>query len=281
MPAFDLHLPADARSAVLFASPHSGREYARYFADRPSMLGPEALRSSEDALVDLLIEGAGAHGSARLCARAPRAFLDLNRGADELDPAVIEGAPCARQSARIASGLGVIPRVVGGGRAIYAGKIPLEEAEARIARIWRPYHAALAAQMAALHARFGRAILLDFHSMPSMQPAAGRKPDIILGDRFGRSASGDLVARIEQIFQGAGFETARNAPFAGAYIAEHYGRPSEGQHAVQIEIDRGLYQDPARPFACSRRFEAFRARLAPIIAALAALGAQEALLAAE
>ena len=101
------------------------------------------IRSSEDAFVDQLFADAPAYGAPLLAAMLPRAYLDLNRAPDELDPAVIEGISRAPHNPRVASGLGVIPRVVAGGRAIYRGKLPLAEVEDRIRRYWHPYHRAL------------------------------------------------------------------------------------------------------------------------------------------
>jgi len=152
---------------------------------------------------------------------------------------------------RVTSGLGVIPRVVAGSRNIYRGKMSLPEAEARITRHWHPYHRALRALIEESHARFGRAILVDCHSMPHEAiETQGRPgalpPEVVLGDRFGAAASRDVTDRLEMAFRRAGLRVARNAPFAGAYIAQAYGRPSRRQHVVQVEIDRALYLDEAR-----------------------------------
>ena len=190
------------------------------------------------------------HGAPLIAARVPRAYIDLNRAADELDPAVIEGIDRAPHNPRVSSGLGVIPRVVAGGRAIYRGKLSRDEAEWRILRYWHPYHAALKTLLDESLAQFGEAILIDCHSMPHEAIEAHARPghprpDVVLGDRFGAAAGRDVVDRIEAAFAAAGLRTARNAPFAGAYIAQAHGRPSRRQHVVQIEIDRALYMDEA------------------------------------
>ena len=129
--AYHLHAPIRRETSVVFASPHSSCDYPPAFLERalPDAL---AIRSSEDAFVDRLFETAPAHGAPLLLAGAPRAYVDLNRSADELDPALIEGARHHGHNPRIASGLGVIPRVVAGGRTIYDGKIPMHEALGRI-----------------------------------------------------------------------------------------------------------------------------------------------------
>ncbi len=273
--AFTVEMPRQRRTGVVFASPHSGSSYSERFLAQ-SILGAGQIRSSEDAFVDQLFACAPHYGAPLLCAKAPRAYLDLNRAPDELDPALIVGVPRRGQNPRIASGLGVIPRVVAHGRAIYRGKLPLEEAQARINRFWHPYHEQLRRMMEQAAQDFGVAILIDCHSMPheavtDFRQGAGPRPDVVLGDRFGASASADIVDRIEAAFVAAGLKVARNTPFAGAYIAQTYGRPSRNHHAVQVEIDRALYMDEAdvRPNA---NFHAFQALLGGVVADLVELG---------
>ncbi|MGY6634767.1 MAG: N-formylglutamate amidohydrolase [Alkalilacustris sp.] len=247
---YHLTRPAILRSSVLFASPHSGRDYRPEFLMRTA-LDPLALRSSEDAFVDRLIACVPEFGATLMTARLPRAWLDLNRSPDELDPLLIEGAPRVPQTPRITAGLGVVPRVVAGGRAIYRKRLSLAEALERIDTSWRPYHDGLAATLDGLRARFGRAVLIDCHSMPREAISvsgrwAGGLPQVVLGDRFGQAAAPDIVDRVEAAFVAAGLRVARNTPFAGAFTAEHYGRPAEGLHVVQVEIDRTLYMDEVR-----------------------------------
>ncbi len=272
---YRLFLPARRSTSVLFASPHSGRDYPEGFVAR-SVLDRRALRSSEDAFVDELFAAAPVHGAALLAARLPRAYVDLNRDCDELDPALIRALRRGAPNPRITSGLGVIPRVVAGGRAIYPGRLSREEAEARLATVWRPYHAALRALMDETRALFGEAVLIDCHSMPheaiAGYAAPGRPcPEVVLGDRFGASAGAEITERVEAAFAGAGLRVARNTPFAGAFVAQHYGRPSEGCHVIQVEIDRALYMDERR-IARGSGFDGFRAVLEGIVAELAALG---------
>jgi N-formylglutamate amidohydrolase len=264
-----------ARStSVLFAAPHSGRDYGAAFLARAA-LDERTIRSSEDAFVDLLFDMAPDYGAPFLVAGAPRAFVDLNRASDELDPALIEGVRRGAHSPRIASGLGVIPRVVANGRPIYRGKLTFDEAQTRIARWWRPYHDALQRLVDENLAEFGEAVLIDCHSMPhealeSLGSGTAR-PDVVLGDRFGAAASPGVVERIEAAFRGAGLKVVRNMPFAGAYITQHYGRPSRRSHAVQIEIDRALYMNE-RTIQPSADFHAFRAVLGEVVAEIADIG---------
>lgn len=282
--AFDVLLPATQSSCVVFASPHSGRDYTWSFM-RKTVLNEHAIRSSEDAFVDLLFECAPQFGATFLKAGAPRAFVDLNRARDELDPALIEGVRRIRHNPRVASGLGVVPRVVANGRAIYRGKMSWQDAQDRIVDYWEPYHAKLQALLDTAHERHGQTVLIDCHSMPheamdGVMRAGMRRPDVVLGDRFGAAASGDVVDRIEAAFASAGFVVTRNAPFAGAYITQAYGRPSEGQHAVQVEIDRSLYMNEKliRP---NGDFEAVQAALRDVVKEVAQIGQGRIPLAAE
>lgn len=249
MPKVAYHLinPGQRTTSVVFASPHSGRDYSRTFMRR-TILDEHAIRSSEDAFVDKLFATAPQLGAPLLLAGAPRAFIDLNRSADELDPALIADVRHPMHNPRVASGLGVVPRVVAGGRAIYSGKLSRIEAQQRIDTYWHPYHATLQRLLNESVGLFGEAILIDCHSMPheamdGIARAGVRRPEVVLGDRFGASASAEVVERIEAAFAAAGLNVVRNAPFAGAFTAQHYGRPLRGQHVVQIEIDRSLYMN--------------------------------------
>ncbi len=248
--SFVLSEPQVRSTPVIFASPHSGNAYPADFLEM-SVQNPLQLRSSEDAFVDRLFSAAPDHGAPLLAAKLPRAFIDLNRGVNELDPAVIDGMGKAPNNPRVASGLGVIPRVVSNGRPIYNGKIPLAEAHRRISRYWRPYHDRLQLLVDQSRNRFGESILIDCHSMPrealeNVPVIRGRRPDVVLGDRFGASASPEVTDYVAQVFADAGFNVARNMPFAGAYVVQTYGRPPRGQHAIQVEIDRSVYMDEDR-----------------------------------
>lgn len=247
---YQLIRPDVALTGVVFASPHSGRNYPDDLR-RNTVLSDLAMRSSEDAFVDLLIGAAPLLGAPMLLATAPRAYVDLNRSVEELDPAVIENVRRSVRNPRVSSGLGVIPRVVANSLPIYSGKLSLREAHSRLETYWHPYHNALQALLREQRRAFGKAVLVDFHSMPheaieSLTSGKNRAPDVVLGDRFGASAGIEIVDRVEAAFVAEGLKVARNSPFAGAYISQRYGRPSQDQHAVQIELDRALYMDEAR-----------------------------------
>lgn len=281
---YQLKMPDRLTSSVVFASPHSGRDYPWHFLQE-SVLDERAIRSSEDGFVDVLFDAAPAHGAPLLAAVAPRAFVDLNRAADELDPALIAGARNLTHNPRIASGLGVIPRVVAGGRIIRDGKITMAEAQLRLETWYHPYHRRLRALLDQAHLAFGQATLFDCHSMPrealeTVRFANGVRPDVVLGDLFGASCNRDVVDQVEEHLTDAGLKVSRNTPFAGAFVMRQYGRPASGVNALQIEIDRSLYmnENQIRP---SGNFAALKQVIDDLVAKLARIGQDRMPLAAE
>ena len=282
--AFTLHLPPNRSTAVVFASPHSGRDYARTFHGQAGLDNLQ-IRSSEDAFIEELYAVAPETGAPLLAAVAPRAYIDLNRATDEFDPALINGAPIQRHNPRILSGLGVIPRVVAGGRAIYRGKLTMDDAHRRVGKWWRPYHDRLQRLLDESQLYFGQAILIDCHSMPhealaNVQRKGLGKADVVLGDRYGASASGAFVDQVEAAFTAQGFSVARNSPFAGAFVAHHYGRPNRNQHVIQIEIDRALYMDEAL-IEPNSDFEVVKSRIAKAVEGISEIGRRATRVAAE
>ncbi|HEX6859571.1 MAG TPA: N-formylglutamate amidohydrolase [Caulobacteraceae bacterium] len=252
LPPFEIRPPEGGAPAspLIYASPHSGRIYPAELMDKAA-LDAKAIRRSEDAFVDELIGGAARHGATLLLARLARAFIDVNREPYELDPAMFEDElpDFARgRTARVAAGLGSIAKVVAEGQEIYAQKLTFEDAAERIEAAHKPYHAALSGLLEAAKAAHGLAVLIDWHSMPSAAAAQGRAGkgcDLVLGDRFGAACSPVLTRMVEQQFEAMGYRTVRNAPYAGGYTTEHYGKPARRVHALQIEINRGLYLDEA------------------------------------
>lgn len=267
-PAFTVDEPATRTSAVIFASPHSGRDYPADLLNA-TRLDPLTLRRSEDCFVDELFAAAPTHGAPLLKALFPRAYCDVNRDPGELDPALFYEAPPMTpltRSPRVHAGLGVIARVVRDGAEIYPRRLPLAEASRRLGQLHAPYHAMLRRLIETTKARFGRAVLIDCHSMPSQAALGG--VDMILGDRYGASCAPELTAFATRALADLGFEVGRNNPYAGGYTAETYGAPAKGVHVLQIEVNRAIYLDEARlerlaAFAgVKTRIDAFIARLA-------------------
>ena len=267
-PPFRLDRPARQSVPFVFASPHSGRAYPRELLAL-TRLDSVTLRRSEDAFVDELFAGMAALGAPLLSAQFPRALIDVNRGMAELDRAMFDGALNMKvdtPSPRVAAGLGVIPRIVRDGAEIYSSKLDSAEVHTRLEQLYKPYHAALAGLMDETHARFGVAVLIDCHSMPS----ALAVPDIVLGDRYGASAAPALSARAESAFLREGFTVTRNTPYAGGHTTVLYGKAADGCHALQIEINRALYLDEDK-ITKKAAFESVRARLTRSMEYLTAL----------
>ncbi len=246
-PDFEVREPVLQTIPFVFNSPHSGRAYSPSFLAQ-SRLDARAIRSSEDHFVDELYASAPALGAPLLLAHFPRAYLDANREPYELDPRMFDGAlpPHANTSSlRVAGGLGTVPKIVAENLDIYSGRLPVEEALSRIERLYKPYHACLRRLLSRTHSRFGFCVLIDCHSMPGNTRFAGSslRPDFIIGDRFGASASAALSDAALSILEDLGFRAVRNKPYAGGFITEHYGRPRRGLHALQIEVNRALYVD--------------------------------------
>ena len=280
-PPFDVLEPDVLRSCLVLSSPHSGAVYPPAFL-ASARLDPVSLRRSEDAFVDRLVEGAVASGMPLLRARFPRAFLDVNREPYELDPRMFEGRlpPFVNsRSVRVAGGLGTIARVVGEAQEIYARRLTVDEGIGRIDRLYKPYHAALQHLLDRARARFGCAVLVDCHSMPSHHgaPPAGShlredrlKADIVIGDRYGTSCHPAIAAALEDSLAARGYAVERNKPYAGGFITEHYGRPADGRHALQVEVNRALYMDE-RAIKPHAAFATVAADLAGALTALAAV----------
>jgi N-formylglutamate amidohydrolase len=246
-PPFEVVAPGVQRLPMVFNSPHSGRCYPAAFL-AASRLDERAIRRSEDSFVDELFRPVVDLGAPLLHANFPRAWLDVNREPYELDPKMFEGSLPAYaniRSVRVAGGLGTIARIVAESEEIYARPLPVDEGLQRIDAVYKPYHRALRELLVETHRRFGIAVLLDCHSMPStVRGGHGRlRPDIVLGDRYGTSCASELTELAAQYLARLGYSVARNKPYAGGFITEHYGQPGRGFHAMQIEINRCLYMD--------------------------------------
>jgi N-formylglutamate amidohydrolase len=267
---FLLVTPLKRTTPLIFASPHSGRRYPPELLNA-ARAGLAHLRRSEDPYVDELVSGVTGHGAALIAATVARAFVDLNRHPAELDPDMYAEPlepEAAHASPRVQAGLGAIPRVTGDGLPIYHGKLARAEAARRIGRVHAPYHTALAALIEDTRAELGCAVLIDCHSMPSCARGA-YQPDIVLGDRFGAACHPSVMSLVEATLKRRGYRVARNAPFAGGYTTQTYGRPHRRVHALQVEVNRALYLDEAT-LVRNAGFDRLRADFARLAEALAA-----------
>ncbi len=251
---FRILRPAIARVPFVFNSPHSGQFYPPDFI-RAAKLDPKALRRSEDFLVDELFSCVVPLGAPLLAADFPRAWLDVNREPYELDPNMFDGPLpnfVNHRSARVAGGLGTIARIVSENEEIYQSRLSVEEGISRIRQYYLPYHQALRGLLARSVVEFGYGVLVDCHSMPSSSATGNGtnhsriKADFVLGDRYGNSCSPGVTSAASEFLRDLAYKVEINKPYAGGFITEHYGRPHNGLHAIQIEVNRAIYMDETR-----------------------------------
>src|SRR5580692_4890639 len=249
-PPFEIVEPADWRAPIIFNSPHSGSAYPDEFL-KASRIDLAALRRSEDSFMDELIAGLSDLGFPTVNVNFPRSYVDVNREPYELDPRMFSGrlpSFANTRSMRVAGGLGTIPRVVGDGQEIYSERIAVDDALERIETLYKPYHRALRRLINKAHRAFGTVIVVDCHSMPSVGVSRDepRRPDVVIGDRYGTSCAPVLADTVEQTMSRLGYSVGRNKPYAGGFITEHYGNPASGLHTVQLELNRAIYMDERR-----------------------------------
>jgi len=235
--------PAHPESPVVLAVPHAGRDYPPDLL-AASRLPRGKLEALEDRYADLLVSGAVAGGATALVALRARAWIDLNRDEREIDPGMLDSPPLVPllMSAKVRGGIGLVPRRIADGGEIWHRRLTRREVERRIIEDHRPWHRAIATLLDRAKARFGCAVLIDCHSMPPLpsQPVACA-PNVVVGDRFGRSAADRFGDRLCAVVAAAGLKVARNTPYSGGHTLDRHGRPDRAVHALQVEIDRSLY----------------------------------------
>ena len=249
-PPFEIVEPAELRAPLIFNSPHSGSVYPDDFL-QASRIDLQTLRRSEDSFMDELIADLGDHGFPVVRVHFPRSYVDVNREPYELDPRMFIGrlpSFANTRSMRVAGGLGTIPRVVGDGQEIYRERLSVDDALGRIEQLYKPYHRALRRLINRVHQRFGTTVVVDCHSMPSVGVSRDepRRPDVVIGDRYGTSCAALLADIVEETLTSLGYSVGRNKPYAGGFITEHYGNPASGLHAIQLELNRAIYMDERR-----------------------------------
>src|SRR5271169_172306 len=249
-PPFEIVEPAAWRAPIIFNSPHSGSVYPDDFLIA-SRIDLPTLRRSEDSFMDDLISDLSNRGFPVVSVNFPRSYVDVNREPYELDPRMFAGrlpSFANTRSMRVAGGLGTIPRVVGDGQEIYRERLSVDDALTRIETLYKPYHRALRRLINKAHQAFGTVIVVDCHSMPSIGVSRDepRRPDVVIGDRYGTSCSALLPDMVEETMRGLGYSVGRNKPYAGGFITEHYGNPASGLHSVQLELNRAIYMDEKR-----------------------------------
>ena len=240
-PPIVIDRPRELTTPVIFASPHSGNIYPDIFVS--AALPPiNILRRNEDAFIDQLFACVTDYGAPLLSARFPRSLVDVNRAPDELPRRWRQSKILSTPRAEM--GLGVIPTMISEHQPIYRRQPPRTIIQSRMRSLYHPYHDALSELISDAAARFDRALLVDCHSMPGFTAQGSRRADIILGDRYGVSCEPETLSMIDSLFSKRGYNVTRNYPYAGGYVAAHYGRPQNGIEAIQIEINRDLYLNP-------------------------------------
>ncbi len=234
---------------VVVSIPHAGRIYPPEIL-AAARVSREQLERLEDSWCDLIAAGAGEAGATVVRALWARAVADCNRGEGQMAPGEIALSLRAQFSApgrKERAGLGVVPTRLAHCGPLWKRPIDREALHWRLESLHRPYQAALAAELVLARQRFGHAVLIDLHSMPPVPTAQpGHGAQIVVGDRFGGTADAWLSDLVADAARRLDVPVSRNLPYAGGHIVRTHGRPDQGIHAVQIEIDRSLYLAPDR-----------------------------------
>ena len=208
----DIQTPSVWRGGVIFASPHSGAIYPSSLLERANVSSYQ-LRRNEDIFIDHLFHSAIDAGAPFIRALFPRVVVDVNRAASELPPhwvSLINEPNTQSSTPRAAAGLGVVPTYLSENLPIYNRLPSPADVKQRLTKLYYPYHAALNDLLNMSMKRFGRALLVDCHSMPGFAPMGSRRPDIILGDRFGTSCHPDTLALFQRLFTQTGYSVGIN-----------------------------------------------------------------------
>lgn len=243
---FALHRLERPTIPILLSVPHAGRDYPEELLEK-LRVSPVELVRLEDRYADRLVQHAVSQGITAIIASKPRAWIDLNRDEKDIDTGMFRDWPSnatVEPSGKSRGGLGLIPRRLSGCGELWKSPHAFSEISARIDRTYRPYHDAIAQTLEGFHRQFGVAILLDIHSMPPLNPQHGwKQAQFVVGDRFGRSAAARFSECIISVLMARKFNVALNHPYPGDQMLQRHGRPGQGIHAIQIEIDRSLYLD--------------------------------------
>lgn len=244
--------PAERWSPLVISFPHVGLEWP---TDEPHPRPTVDFARNADLAVDQLYPDAAALGAATVRARFTRTLIDLNRAIDDVSPTLVPDHPAPRPrqppwangagSRPAVHNRGLIWRTALGNVQILAGTLPYAELQRRLRRYYDPYHRALELLLARRRARFGHAVLLEAHSMPSS--IAG---DLVLGTFEGGACSPELEAAALTALSapdpwGRQLNVRLNDPYRGGELVRKFGRPELGVHALQLEVNRALYMDEA------------------------------------
>ena len=233
----------EINSSLILSSPHSGNFYPEDFLSLSNVELPD-LNQNEDSLVDDLIDGTLDNSNIILKAVWSRSVVDVNRAINDFhhndfDPPILDLQPSPSKYAR--SGIGVIPIRSGISDKMYKSKLPGSVGMKWLRLAWKNYHNTLNNLLKKTYSEFGHYVLFDFHSMPSISETTKTHADIVLGDCHGKSINPNFIDFIETQLKKNDLNIKRNSPYSGGYITKHYGKPKEGKHTIQIEINRSIY----------------------------------------
>ncbi len=233
---YTLTPPLGAMSPLVVEVPHASTWLA---PEHLALLNAPArsIVAEADLYVDELYARAPEFGATLVVGGVSRLALDLNRDKDDIDSEVIEDAPRKRGSNQ-----GCLWKLTSDGRYVHTRKLLRGEWQLRVDSIYRPYHSAVAEALRVRHAKFGFAVLLCAHSMPSTATAA----DVVPGTRGGQSCAPALTSLVMGVAAAAGLRAVVDTPYLGGYGVRHYGKPSAGVHAIQVELSRRLYMHEAQ-----------------------------------
>jgi N-formylglutamate deformylase len=236
--------PTDNPLPLVVDSPHSGSHYPEDFTYCCPL---EVLRRAEDSYVDELFGAAPEFGATMIAAVFPRSYLDVNRAADDLDPALLSVAWPKHLPLRPATRVGLVRRYAPQGVPIYDRKLHPEEVLERVERYHAPYHRTLDEACDRLHRQFGAVWHINAHSMPSTgsrrHGRKGEHGDFVIGDRDGTTCAPEFTDFVAMTLRGMGYEVHVNDGYKGVELVRRQGRPGEQRHSLQIEVDRSLYMD--------------------------------------
>jgi N-formylglutamate amidohydrolase len=245
---FDVLEPAGAETPLVVEIPHAGLDLPAPFLELVTAPA-RAIGRDADLYVDALYADAPAEGATVLVCRTSRYAVDVNRAESDVDGEVVEGA-----HGDVALQHGLVWRTTSDGEPALARRLTRPELDERLELVWRPYHRTLASLVERKRARFGVAVVLAAHSMPSVERGGrdraregGPRPraDVVPGTRGRRSAAPGLIDAVEAHAVARGWSVRHDDPYAGGFTTQHYGRPADRVHVVQVELARRLYLDEA------------------------------------
>lgn len=221
---------------LIVSLPHTGTEIPPEI--EATLVSPWLARKDADWWVDRLYDFATDLGATVIRTAISRTVIDVNR-----DPSGASLYPGQTTTE-------LCPTTTFDGEPLYRdGQAPDDaEIDRRRVAYFEPYHAALSGEIARLREEHDRVVLYEAHSIRSLVPRLfdGPLPQFNLGTNSGGSCDPALTAAVEAACDASSLSRVTDGRFKGGWTTRHYGRPSEGVHALQMELAcRGYMEDPA------------------------------------